>query len=180
MIESIIKDRAGYLQVSGPTVFRYLFIFIIAITGILFGFFDFGSPYYLELVDESGVVQLTLPLDEGEKFTLSYSHSVHRTPVNEIFQVSAKGQLMLVATEFTSLGVGTPFLPEEGELKEVDGKLVLEGLNRVFNQLQIRPHPLTKHCLLHRQGRYLLTDYVGAGTLVTVRVIERGIDRLFN
>jgi hypothetical protein len=163
--------------VSGPTVFRYLFIMVI--TGILIIFFAFWSPYDLELVDENGFVRLKLPLDEGEKFTLSYSHSVHRTPVHDIFQVSVEGEITLVATEFSSLGVGTPFLPGEGELKEVDGKLVLEGLNRVFTQLQIRPHPLTEHCLIHRQVRYLLADYSGADALVILRVTKRGLNRLF-
>lgn len=162
---------------SGPTVFRYLFL--VVIIGILSVFFAFWSPYYLELVDESGAVRLTLPLSEGEKFTLSYLHSVHRTPVHDIFQVSAGGELTLVATEFSSLGVGTPFLPEEGELKEIDGKLMLVGLNRVFTQLQIRLHPLTEHSLIHRQESYLLADYTGDGSLVTVRVTKGGLNRWF-
>lgn len=161
---------------SGLRIFGCLLVVLIILIPV--GLWILFPPYYLKVEDVKGHTLLTLPLEEDEQFALAYSHSVHRTPVSDIFQVSPEGELLLIATEFSSLGVGTPFLPEEGKLVEENGKLILTGLNRSFAQLQIRPHFITEHQLLHRQAKYLLTDYTESGSLVNLYVEKGGLSRL--
>lgn len=136
----------------------------------VFIFLVLSSPYYLVVTDERGAVLISLPVEELESFKLYYDHSVHQTPVVEMFEVVPPGEICLVATEFSSLGVGTPFLVEEGELKEVNGKYFLEGLNRVFPEIRMRPLELTNNLLWHREQVYSLSDYVNNGSLVIIKV----------
>lgn len=152
---------------SGSKCFYYLLLMAIIAVFLLLAL---SPPYYLEVTDQSGEVLISLPLEKSERFMLCYEHSVHQTPVVEIFQVAPPGELCLVATEFSSFGVGTPFLPEEGELKEVDGKYLLEGLRRVFPEIRIRPLELTNNLLLYREQAYLLSDYTNNGSLAILKV----------
>lgn len=145
-----------------------MLLLIVAI--LLMVCWQLWPDYYLEVVDEGGKVLLTLPLNIEEDFSLKYLHSVHHTPVKEIFQVSPARELILVATEFSSFGVGTPFLPEEGELTAINGSLLLKGPERSFPELQLRPLAFTEHQLLHRHAVYLLTDYIESGSLIILKV----------
>jgi hypothetical protein len=162
------NNKAGYLSVSGFTTIFLIILLIMAV--LLIGFGRSRSDHYLEVIDEGGKVLLTLPLNKGEEFSLRYLHSVHHTPVKEIFQASPTGELILVATEFSSFGVGTPFLPEEGELTAINGSLLLKGLDRSFPELSLRPLAFTEYQLLHRGTVYLLTDYVESGSLIILKV----------
>lgn len=162
------NNKAGYFTVSGFNTILFTILLIMA--ALLIGCGQSWPDHYLEVIDQGGKVLLTLPLNKGEEFSLRYLHSVHQTPVKEIFQVSSKGELILVATEFSSFGVGTPFLPEEGELTVINGSLLLKGLDRSFSELSLRPLAFTEHQLLHRSTVYLLTDYIESGSLIILKV----------
>lgn len=153
------------------------YLLLVAIVAV-FLLLVFSPPYYLVVSDQNGEVLFSLPLKESERFMLYYEHSVHQTPVVEIFQVAPPGKLCQVATEFSSLGVGTPFLPGEGELKEVNGKYLLAGLCRVFPEIRIIPHELTGNRLLYREQTYLLSDYVNNGSLATLTIRPGRLNKL--
>jgi hypothetical protein len=159
------NSEAGYCPVSGFATILLMLLFIIAVLSV-----GCGKNHYLEVSDQRGQVLLTLPLNKGEEFSLKYFHSVHRTPVEEIFRLSPEGVLVLTATEFSSFGVGTPFLPEEGELTEINGSLLLKGLDRSLPELSLRPLAITEHQLVHRGKVYPLIEYVESGSLIRIKV----------
>lgn len=167
MFGNVRGKRAGYLPVSGPKFTRALVLLAAAAVYLLL----ISLPaYHLVLTDARGQVLLSLPVQEEERFAVSYQHSVHQTPVVEVFQVTSRGELCLVGSEFSTYGVGTPFLPGEGELKEVNGRFVLEGMHRVFPEVRLQPHGLTRHQLLYRGRGYALLDYVNSGAVVVLQV----------
>ena len=49
------------------------------------------------------------PVKKGEEFTLIYTHSVHRSPVVEVFAVDPRLGLVLKKTGFCDYGVGIPY-----------------------------------------------------------------------
>jgi hypothetical protein len=79
------------------------------------------------------------PIDEGNRFSLTYVHSIHRTPVEEFFVVSEKRQIVLDATSFESYGVGMPTSLEGDEnLTMVDGTMRIEHINRTMDSFELR------------------------------------------
>lgn len=112
---------------------------------------------------------LLLPVLLERGFTLEYLHSVHRTPVREHFTLAPGNELILDYTVYRSLGVGTPFLPEEGHLERRDGEFVLSGLDRRFKVVNLAFTPLTSQALLIGGRRYDLADYFPAGSLLAIQ-----------
>lgn len=114
--------------------------------------------------------QIILPMLFDRTFNIEYIHSVQKTPVQECFVLAPDNLIQLTSTAFQSLGVGTPFLPEEGTLVNVGGTYVLSGMNRKFERINLGFMPLTKHTLVYRNKRYVFDDYFKPSSLVIVHV----------
>lgn len=127
-------------------------------------------PFLAVSVPGRGEV-LYLPMYGGRGFSLSYLHSVHRTPVRENFSSCPGGSLVLTSTVFDSLGVGIPFLPGEGKLDRDRGRFVLTNMNRVFPEISLMVYPLADHALIYRGKRYELGRVLAPGTAVNLRVV---------
>ncbi|MGQ9824095.1 MAG: DUF1850 domain-containing protein [Desulfotomaculales bacterium] len=132
----------------------------------------------LRVAGESGPV-FFLPFSAGEAFAVSYVHSVEKTPVLEIFTVGEGGRLLLTATEYSSLGVGLPFLEEEGKLVSAGGRFVLTGQSRSFQELCLRVSPVAQQALLYRGRRIDLNGPYPPGTPVRIRADRRPAAEMF-
>lgn len=95
-------------------------------------------------------------LPENE-FSLGYIHSVMKTPAEEFFYINKNNEIILDKTIYKSLGVGLPFLPEEGDLTVKDGKFILY-MNRSFKEINMIISPIPKHWLQIGDTTYLLMD----------------------
>lgn len=113
---------------------------------------------------------ILVPMLFEKGFSIEYIHSVNRTPVQENFILVPGNDLLLTSTTFKALGVGTPFLPEEGKLENRNGLYVLSGINRRFKEINIAYVPLTRHCLVYRGKRYDFNDYFPSGSLISLQV----------
>lgn len=127
---------------------------------------------FLVLSDREGKTSLVLPLSGEKNFSLYYIHSVHKTPVWDNFSVGQGDRLVLASTRFESLGVGIPFLPGEGNLVFENGKIVLSGLDRSFNELSLLLTPVAEQALLLRDKKYCFNDYFEPGDSIRIRVVR--------
>ncbi|SHE98838.1 DUF1850 domain-containing protein [Desulforamulus putei] len=123
----------------------------------------------LLLSSQQGEPVLLLPMLFDQSFTVEYIHSVNKTPVQEHFILAPGNDLLLTSTTFKALGVGTPFLPEEGKLENRSGVYVLSGINRHFKQINMAFMPLTRHALVYRGKRYDFKDYFPPGSLIALQ-----------
>ncbi|GEM_PF-1449567 len=57
--------------------------------------------------DNSEIIHLS-PVDTGDRFSLTYHHSVEKTLVKGIFEVSQVPSILAVETRMTSVGTGLP------------------------------------------------------------------------
>lgn len=153
-------------------------VWVILIVLVLLGVFQFN--YYIELKkylvfkDMESSITTTLPLPEGT-FTLQYLHSVHKTPVYEMYSVNDRGQLILTETRFSSLGVGMPYTPEEGTFSNEDGEFRITGLSRKYNQLPLRISSIPNHTVIIRRQAYPLLDFTKPDGLVIIRAVKRWV-----
>lgn len=90
-------------------------------------------------------------------FSLGYIHSVMKTPAEEFFYVNKNNEIILKKTIYKSLGVGLPFLPEEGDLTVEDGKFILY-MNRSFKEINMIISPIPKHWMQIGDTNYSLMD----------------------
>lgn len=98
----------------------------------------------------------------GDLIELSYTHSVERTPVIEVFRAEPDG-LHLVAMRFSSQGAG---LPTEGYTVE-GGQFVLRTDRRI-GALPLRVSKLAGHHLSVGGDRIDLVGLAGDGAAVAV------------
>jgi hypothetical protein len=122
------------------------------------------------LSDSNGSPRLVVPLWQNKEFTIEYLHSVNKTPVQEHFTPAPDHNIILKGTEFRSLGVGTPFLSEEGQLVNDQGVYSLTGMNRSFEKISYVPLAFTRHTLLTAGKRFDFSDYFTDGKIVEVRI----------
>ena len=66
-------------------------------------------------------------------------------------------KMRLIKTEYSSYGVGLPFLPEEGSLEIKDGKMILKT-DRSFKNINMVISPIAKHYLRVNGKKYSLSD----------------------
>jgi len=124
----------------------------------------------LVVADRQGNNKIILPLIGESKFSLNYVHSVQKTPVQEHFIPAPGNQLLLTSTTYQSLGVGLPFLPEEGTLTNQNGLFVLTGLNRLYPEIHIGFMPLAQQGLSYRHRTYMFNDYFQSGSHIVVKI----------
>ena len=118
---------------------------------------------------QEGTPGLLVPLGRKKEFTVEYLHSVNKTPVQEHFVAAPDNQIILIGTDFRSLGVGTPFLSEEGQLVNDQGVYRLTGMWRIFDKISYVTLDFTRLALLAEEDKYYLSDYFADGTIVEIK-----------
>lgn len=151
-------------------IFRYIFIssfiFFIVIGFILFYPYhyvlSFEDPYEKELI-------AYLPVKEGDKFQIKYTHSVHLSDVYEEFKIE-KNVLYPVELIYEDTAVGMPAHAEEGETFEMrDGKYYISNLQGSHQSITLAVGQVrADHTVIHQGESYELKEYVGAGSIVTI------------
>lgn len=113
---------------------------------------------------------IIIPMLQENTFTYEYVHSVQKTPVQENFVLAPNKMLTLTSTDYQSLGVGLPFLPEEGNLLNDNGIFVLSDLDRHYEKINIAYIPLAKQALICHSKYYDFKDYFSPGTMLEIKV----------
>ncbi|GBF12165.1 DUF1850 domain-containing protein [Tepidibacillus infernus] len=93
-------------------------------------------PFFPMLVLTDGQTDQVLErfsLQNNNKFSILYIHSIHRTPVQEFYHVDKQLNIVLDKVIFESYGVGIPSEIENGEKFKIEnGKFILDSIHRVF------------------------------------------------
>lgn len=152
-----------------PIRYSYLYkwiicsLIVITILGILF--------YPLKILavnDFKNRTGLILPIKKQVGFTLEYTHSVHKTKVQEHFVFAPNNSIVLTSTTFQSLGVGIPFLPEEGQLVNDNGVYLLTDMNRELESITLGFMPIAKQAIILNGKKYELKNYFIEGTFIKI------------
>jgi hypothetical protein len=116
-----------------------------------------------------GAEILRRPVRPGDRFRLSYLHSVSRTRVAGLFEVTPEGGLIVRETSFGTFGPGLPE-PAAGERYEIrEGAFHLAPDQRLAD-LSVFVHPYTEHRLEIQGEAVELSRALPAGTLVRISV----------
>lgn len=74
---------------------------------------------------------------ENLPVTISFTHSVQKTPVIEELELR-NGEFVLLRTKYKSLGVGLPFDASDGKFYRDGEWFIMDDMNRHFKNLELR------------------------------------------
>jgi len=117
----------------------------------------------LLLTGGDGTSMATVPLSDG-RFEHVFTHSVHRTPVRELFMVEAQGDLavlQLYELRYQSQGVGMPADAEGGY--RLEGSTFVLAMDRSFRELPIMVSPVAGHGIVAGGAFLPFTEYQQPG-----------------
>ena len=125
---------------------------------------------FLEVRDaKSGKLYGKWPLKEADEFAVEFIHSVHQSPVREIFIVKDK-TIRPVAVRFSSFGAGMQSDLEEGQILSRDGDaLLITGYNSSFGALNYIVGTVSDHLLFINGDTVSLQKLCGKNAHITVR-----------
>lgn len=136
---------------------RIIIISLIIVSSIIFVLgFNLEKGKILVIQNNTTGIKTEFNLPECI-FSLGYTHSVMKTPAEEFFYINKENEIVLEKTIYQSLGVGLPFLPDEGVLNVEDGKFILY-MNRTFKEINMIISPIPKHWLKIGDTNYPLMD----------------------
>ncbi len=123
---------------------------------------------------DSGKVYLSLPVKDGEEFTITYKHSVHQTPVSETYQVRG-GEIYVIKAVFYNFGAGmqTDYPPGCTWHYADDGAIVVEGYDIPCPELSYCVSEYYDHTLEYRGMIISLGEACGKGSVVDINIRKR-------
>jgi len=106
------------------------------------------TPYLVLTNAEANRHLYAIPFHEGNYFSVSHIHSLHQSPVTEIYTIR-DGQIFLVALEFESFGAGLPEVLEPGQVltRLEAGGLRIDGFKRPIADLRYLIGHVAEHTL---------------------------------
>ena len=129
-------------------------------------------PEYLLVSDmETGEVLYSTTVEEGERFSVDYIHSVERSPVTEVFEVR-NTDIYTMESHTESFGAGMPYEGEEVEMK--DGKFVIKNINRRVHggTLRVRPSAVFPHHVRIGGEEITISDLPYKGRNLEIEVVR--------
>lgn len=108
-----------------------------------------------------------IPVDQGQEVTLAYTHSVEKTPIEDVYVVDGP-RLRADRSVFHSFGAGLP----TSDIERTAEGYVVEG-STIHDELRVAPGEIAGHELIVGERRYPLAEV--ADGRVVLFLTERGI-----
>ncbi|TES86584.1 DUF1850 domain-containing protein [Candidatus Aerophobetes bacterium] len=146
-----------------------IYIFLAALgAGIIA--YSFQPLSFLVVRDKTtGEEIFTQRISPGEKFKLTYIHSVEKIMVTGIFTVDEDNRIILLETYFPSPGTG---LPVEARPDRESGQLVLKGINEP-REISFFTLSINDYKLLLREYEVLLSPPERDGHIIEILARKR-------
>jgi len=146
-------------------------IALIILIVILLVICSIGKQKVLVLKDvEEGLEHRIVAPDR--MFILSFIHSVHHTPVHEVFYIREDNTLVMKEVRYRSLGVGMPYDYENGTLENIDGEFVLK-FDREFGVINMIVSPIPQHTITVGDKTYPLLEFTKPESPLEIKAVDR-------
>ena len=126
------------------------------------------APSYLILRNgDTGKVFAAYPVNEGDEFSVTFVHSVNRTPVTDVYQIRS-GAIYVTRTIYYSFGAGVQTRIEAGQTLDygADGSMVVNGFERRMDSLSYIVGTVSDHILKIGEESVSLRNLCGRNATV--------------
>ena len=149
---------------------------VIAVTAVIFlilvAVYTIPHPVRLELSDsETGKIYRTFSVKEGIEFSVSFLHSVNKSPVTDVF-VIRDGKIYVDRTVYSAFGAGVQSTLEAGQKLSYDddGNMIVSGFDTVFPEVKYIVGTVYDHVLEINGETISLTELCGRNAHVRFRL----------
>lgn len=155
--------RKGLLRIGAAIV--------VIITASIFILFTLSAPCLILKNGDTGGVIRSFPVQEGDEFSVTFVHSVNKSPVTDVYQI-VNGDIYVVRTIYYAFGAGVQAEIEEGQRLDYgqDGSMVVSGFNRRMDRLSYIVGTVSDHTLEIGGEKISLRALCGRNT--TVRFVS--------
>ena len=140
---------------------------ILIIAATLFLNF-FGPDHYLTVKDrDTGELYARYPMEEGDRFSIEFKHSVNLSPVIDIYEIQG-GDIYVEETVYYHFGAGVQTQLNEGEKLSYgeDGSMIVSNIHQKRNDVQYIVGTLYDHILTVNGQTVNLRQLCGKNTKV--------------
>ncbi len=123
---------------------------------------------------DSGRLLAAFPIQNGGEFSVTFVHSVNKTPVTDVYRVRGRG-IFVIRTVYYSFGAGVQSEIQDGQTLEYgeDGSMTVSGFDRRMDKLSYIVGTVSDH-VLEIGGRSVgLRGLCGQNTTVRFTVGRR-------
>lgn len=119
----------------------------------------------------TGEVYLKLPVEEGDAFSVTFTHSINRTDETEVYEVR-QGKIRLTGCIYYDFGAGVATEMEGGWKLSYgeDGSMIISGIDREIPDLIYVVGTVSDHTLTIGGEEYSLRDICGRNSEVSFEI----------
>ena len=158
-----MKNKRKILAVAAAIV-------IVAAVAVILWILPRGERLVLSDRD-NGRVYARYAVSDGDVFSVTFVHSVNKTPVSDVYEVR-NGSMVLTGTVYYSFGAGVPDELTEGETLTIreDGAMVVTGMDQDLNGVVYAVGTVSDHVLEIGGEHISLRDLCGRNAKVSFTV----------
>jgi hypothetical protein len=140
---------------------------LFAIAAPIFMFLVFSSPCLILKNSDSGKTIASFPVKQGDEFSVTFIHSVNKSPVTDVYQIR-DGKIYVVRTIYYAFGAGVQTEIGEGQTLSYgpDGSMIVSGFDRELDNLSYIVGTVSDHTLLIGGNTLSLRELCGKNTTV--------------
>ena len=144
---------------------------VVTITASIFLLFAFSAPCLILKNGDTGRVIKSFSVEEGDEFSVTFVHSVNKSPVTDVYQL-VNGDIYVVRTIYYAFGAGVQAEIGEGQRLDYgqDGSMIVSGFNQRMDRLAYIVGTVSDHTLQINGEKISLRKLCGRNT--TVRFIS--------
>jgi hypothetical protein len=150
----------------------YFLLILAVILAIFFCRFHIEHEWSLVIFNKSKSEKIVVPV-KSKNFTITFVHSIERTPVSEIYSIDEDGKIILNEVRFYSLGTGLPF-SSDGTFKNENGQFVIKE-KKSFSSLLLRVSPIPGHALIAEGRKINFLEIAESEDLLEIRAQKRWV-----
>ena len=137
-------------------------ILITGIVVLLLIYVWLPKTEYLCLQTEDGKEYASFPVETGDTFSITFIHSVNKTPVTDFYEIREDG-IYVMQTLYYGVGVGVQTQLQEGQTLTYteDGGMLVSGFNQKMDNLAYVVGMVSDHTLSIGGDTYSRTELCG-------------------
>ncbi|MCM3124805.1 MULTISPECIES: DUF1850 domain-containing protein [unclassified Mesobacillus] len=152
-------------------------IFVLLLLIMLILIISINIPYKQALVflqPEEEDILCYVPIAQGDKFKIKYTHSIHLSDVIESYKITEQNEIQQYELEYEDFAIGMPSEIAEGEHFEMqDGKYRIKNMERRFKHFDLRVGKVrANHTFMQGKVSFPLSKAIEPGTRVRIQVMN--------
>ena len=134
------------------TLIKITAVALVAAVIILIILSSFQEPVLVLEDNETGKIYMKIPVSDGEEFSVTFVHSVNKSPCSDIYQIR-DGDIYLTKTTLYGFGAGVPteLYGDQVMTRGEDGEMIISNIH---NEIDIFKG-VTKEDIDNRTNRFL-------------------------